>query len=249
MLYHEIKPAKKLNHLVKCFWVFQTPDADLNTTILPDGYFDLIINIENNCAKKITLTGVWRNHKNIIVKKGADLFGIRFKLLAAEYLLKQSLSHYLNAFTALPLNFWNIRLINFQDHELAAKDLNKLMLSELDRSNPIERKKLDLFDHIYNTPVKNISSLSLNIGWPCRQINRYFNRMFGLPLKSLIDITRCRASYPEIAHGNLSPTPDYYDQAHFIKDIKKHTGSSPKTLSKNENVRFLQLSTLAKTYL
>lgn len=35
----------------------------------------------------------------------------------------------------------------------------------------------------------------------------------------------------------------YFDQAHFIKEIKKYTEKTPRELSKNENVRFLQLAT------
>jgi AraC-like DNA-binding protein len=42
------------------------------------------------------------------------------------------------------------------------------------------------------------------------------------------------------------PQEDYFDQAHFIKEIKKYTGTTPKELHKNENVRFLQLSTVGK---
>ena len=41
---------------------------------------------------------------------------------------------------------------------------------------------------------------------------------------------------------HLSPQTDYFDQAHFIKEIKKYTGTTPKELHKNKNDRFLQLS-------
>jgi len=56
----------------------------------------------------------------------------------------------------------------------------------------------------------------------------------------------CNASYSDISEGNLFPQEDYFDQAHFIKEIKKYTGTTPKELYKNENVRFLQLLKVEK---
>jgi len=249
MHYHEIKPEKSLSHLVKCFWVFQSPHEDLHTTILPDGYFDLIININQNRAQKISLTGIWRNHKEIVVKKGECLFGIRFKLLAAEVLLQQSLHPLLNSSTPLPLNFWCIHTLNFNAPEEAAENLSTILRSKMINSPSIERKKLDLLRSIYNTPVSTVSDISQQLGWSERQINRYFNQLFGLSLKSFLDIVRCHAAYPEIAQGKLAPDGGYYDQSHFIKEVKKHTGVTPKALAKNPDVRFLQLSTLANPYL
>ncbi|MGL5890192.1 MAG: AraC family transcriptional regulator, partial [Bacteroidia bacterium] len=69
----------------------------------------------------------------------------------------------------------------------------------------------------------------------------YFNSRFGFPLKEFLKIVRCNASYKDIAGGNLSPQKNFFDQAHFIKELKKYTGKTPKELYKNENGRFLQL--------
>ena len=61
-------------------------------------------------------------------------------------------------------------------------------------------------------------------------------------LKEFLKIVRCNSAYKNISNGNLSPQTDYFDQAHFIKEIKKYTGTTPKELHKNKNDRFLQLS-------
>jgi AraC-like DNA-binding protein len=62
-------------------------------------------------------------------------------------------------------------------------------------------------------------------------------------LKSFLNIVRCNSSYKDISKGNLFPSENYFDQAHFIKEIKRYTGTTPSKLFKNENVRFLQLAT------
>lgn len=77
-------------------------------------------------------------------------------------------------------------------------------------------------------------------------MNRYFNQTFGLSLKAYCNILRFRASIEHIKQGKLFPELNFSDQAHFIKEVKKLSGVVPKELSKNENDRFIQLSTLTK---
>jgi AraC-like DNA-binding protein len=91
-----------------------------------------------------------------------------------------------------------------------------------------------------------VDELSKQTFWNSRQINRYFNKKFGLTLNAYSNILRCASSYKDIRKGDLFPKQDFYDQAHFIKEIKKHTGSNPKELHKNKNDRFLQFSTLPR---
>ncbi|MFZ1582238.1 MAG: hypothetical protein WAT26_13895, partial [Saprospiraceae bacterium] len=66
-------------------------------------------------------------------------------------------------------------------------------------------------------------------------------------LKEFLKIVRCHATYQNISNGNLNPSTHFFDQAHFIKEIKKYTGVTPKELSKNKNDRFLQLSKVVET--
>ena len=87
-----------------------------------------------------------------------------------------------------------------------------------------------------------IADYATQVHWTSRQMNRYFKKRFGLSLKSYCTILKCAASFKHIQKGQLAPIQNYYDQSHFIKDLKKYTGNRPKDLYKNENDRFLQLS-------
>ena len=106
----------------------------------------------------------------------------------------------------------------------------------------IDKRKSNLFELVYQDKITTVSELSEEIHWSSRQINRYFNSQFGFPLKEFLKIVRCNASYDHVSKGQLSPQEDYFDQSHFIKDIKTYTGTTPKKLYKNKNDRFLQLS-------
>jgi AraC-like DNA-binding protein len=91
-----------------------------------------------------------------------------------------------------------------------------------------------------------VKELSENVYWSSRQINRYFNDKFGISLKKFCTILRFKASFQHIKEGKLFPEQNFADQAHFIREVKKLTGFTPKELCKNQNDRFVQFSTLTK---
>jgi AraC-like DNA-binding protein len=129
------------------------------------------------------------------------------------------------------------------------KNTVSVFTSRIDRSlkhlKKIDERKLILFEYIYQTEFLSVNSLAQKVVWNSRQINRYFSRQFGFPLKTLLNILRLKASYHHIAAGKLAPEKEYFDQAHFVKEIKKYTGVSPRILAQNKNDRFLQLATLS----
>ena len=88
MSYKEIKPTGILSNFVQSFWYYETSETAVNHTILPDGYFDLIVEFENQALSKVKLTGIWTTPKNIQIHKNTTFFAIRFKLLALEYFFK-----------------------------------------------------------------------------------------------------------------------------------------------------------------
>ena len=63
-------------------------------------------------------------------------------------------------------------------------------------------------------------------------------------MKDYLNIMRCNQTYKDISKNRLTPQSNYFDQSHFIKEIKKYTGATPSELKKNKNDRFLQLSTI-----
>lgn len=89
-----------------------------------------------------------------------------------------------------------------------------------------------------------IREISEKVFWTSRQINRYFNLTFGISLKEYLNIIRSNQTFKDIANKKLAPQNKYLDHSHFIKEIKRYTGVTPKELYKNKNDRFLQLSTI-----
>jgi AraC-like DNA-binding protein len=248
IFYEEIDTDKSLTDFVKRFWKFSNPTADTqHYTILPDGYFDLIITIKANKLDSINLFGLWTKEIEVVVPADTIIIGICFKPLAAEYILQQNIADTLNNFKKLSKDFWNINNIQFDNFKIWTKEITNEMLQNLKKVKAFDNRKQNLFNLLfYSNGSLTVDELSKQTFWSSRQINRYFKNKFGLTLKTYSNILRCASSYTDIREGDLFPKQDFYDQAHFIKEIKKHTGSNPKELHKNKNDRFLQFSTLPK---
>ena len=248
MTYTEFKPDKLLNDFVKCYWQFDnTKNHPLDFTILPDGCFDLIISIDKNSKRTISLTGLWTKQIDVSISAEAKLFAIRFRLLAAEYLLQQNIAILCNTEMDLQNSFWQLEKLSFENIDNVIEFLNHLLLSILGSRKGIDERKRILFQLLYQTNENiAVEQYSKSVFWASRQINHYFNERFGISFKAYCNILKCYASLKGIKNGHLFPLHNYFDQSHFIKEIKKHTGQNPRDLYHNKNDRFLQLTTIAE---
>lgn len=131
-------------------------------------------------------------------------------------------------------------LIDFNTfHQKMTLALTALLPAQIE-----ERKRL-LFELIYssNGEIK-VATVAEKSAWNSRQINRYFNKQFGLSLNAFCKILRFKASLQHLSKGQLFPELNFTDQAHFIKEIKKFSGVIPSELLKNKDDRFILLSVL-----
>jgi AraC-like DNA-binding protein len=247
MNYKEIKVDGFLSNLVKCFWMSENAEIEVEHTILPDGYFDLIVEVTDEKIREIKLTGLWSKPMNVKIERNVTFLSIRFKPLASEYLFDLDFKSLLNGTIILPFHFWDLNTLKSINFDCFIVHATNFIHKKIENEEDIDDRKIQLFDVIYQKEIFLVKDISENIFWNSRQINRYFNKQYGISLKSYLNITRCKTAYKSIAKNIEQPQSDYFDQAHFIKEIKKYTGVSPKELAKNKNDRFIQLSTLKLT--
>lgn len=248
MIYKELQPHGQLTDFVTCYWWFENATANpLDFTILPDGCFDLLVHFRNNTLNETSLTGIWTKQVDVSIEPNTQIFGIRFKLLAVDHIFQKSIADILNSESPLEKHFWNINNTDFSDLKNATKHFDKTMLSILSSKNSIDPKKKDLFDLLQQTNGDlTVQQYSKQVFWTSRQINRYFSERFGISLKQYCNILKIFASFNHIKNGQLYPEYNYFDRSHFIKYVKKHTGTNPEDLYENKNDRFLQLTTTTK---
>lgn len=237
------KPPAILQPFLAGFWRFQnTSDHPYPAIVVPDGHVDIIYTLVNGeilCA----LRGLDTTPDQTIVPAHAHFFSINFKLLAVEYLIHAPIADMINNGKILPADWWDIQPDDLQNFDTFCNKISNKLTILLPTS--IDQRKQQLFDLIYTSNgTITVTELAEKTFWNSRQINRYFNEWFGISLKSYCNIVRMSTSFKAISEGKLFPELDYTDQNHFIKEIKKYTGVTPKELYKNSNNRFAIIAAL-----
>ncbi|RYJ39032.1 Helix-turn-helix-domain containing protein AraC type [Flavobacterium anhuiense] len=246
LAYQSIKPNKNLSDFVDSFWRMENKsDQTLETIGLPDGRIDLSLIKTAETSFQIRLLGLGtQQYEKGKIPANSLTFTISFKLPAVEYVFHESISDLLNSGKLLANNFWDFNEDDLEDFELFCAKASLKISSLLEKE--IDTRKQKLFRLIYETNGDmTVKELSENSNWSSRQINRYFNQYFGVSLKGYCSILRFRASLEHIAKGKLFPEENFSDQTHFIKEIKKISGSLPRELFQNKNDRFILLSALS----
>ncbi|MFI2743177.1 DUF6597 domain-containing transcriptional factor [Zhouia sp. PK063] len=237
-------PEEELSLFVDSFWMLRN-DSDFakEIVVLPDGRSDVFFSFAKNEKFHATVLGLSTAAEAATVLPKSCMFAVSFTLLGVEYILQKSIAALINIGEQDSHSKWNIEKNDIVSFDKFSKKLSFEIKSKIPEN--LDTRKQKLFALIYkNSGNITVEKLSTEIGWSTRQMSRYFNQWFGLSVKSYLDILRYRASFTSIKEGKLFPEQDFSDQAHFIREIKKYSGVTPKQLYRNEDDLFIQLSTL-----
>ncbi|MFP3598772.1 DUF6597 domain-containing transcriptional factor [Chryseobacterium sp. SIMBA_029] len=244
LMYRSEQSKPSLSDFIESFWMLDNPSGDKEVVLLPDGRIDVIFSQSAKDPFHIVLLGIGTHPEQIVIAEKTKIFAISFNLLAAEYILQESVSDLIDGAKNLPSDFWDFSIEDFNDFDKFCQKASEKIQEQLLIQKMDERKR-KLFQLIYSSKGSfSVKELSEKVIWSERQINRYFNKQFGISLKSYCGILRFRASFVHIKEGKLFPEQNFSDQSHFIKEIKKLSGFLPKELSQNKNDRFIQFSVL-----
>lgn len=240
-------PDSSISHFVHSFWMLENNTGnEIPSTILPNGMVDLAVMNSNSEGWKISIRGLDTVPSAINIPIGTKMFSIGFKLLAVEYLFGDSIKDVLNGGKNVSDEIWQFEANDLNTFEnfccKATQTIKGIFIGNMDS------RKRKLFELIYSSEGSiTVKKLSENVFWSSRQINRYFNQQFGISLKAYCNILRFGSSFKPISEGNLFPDQNFTDQNHFIKEIKKYSGVTPKELSKNADNRFMDIVAIKKT--
>jgi len=237
-------PDSSIAHFVHSFWLLENRTGkDIPSTVLPNGMVDMILMKMGDGDWEIFVRGVDTAPSQVTITAGMQLFSIGFKLLAVEYLFRDSIKDVLNEGRTISNDFWQFSAVDMDSLENFCKKATQKIKTISTES--IDNRKKELFELIYSSNgAMTVKELSEQVFWSSRQINRYFNQQFGISLKAYCNILRFRASFKHISEGKLFPEQNFTDQNHFIKEIKKYAGVTPKELSKNKDERFIDIAAI-----
>ncbi len=243
--YREIEPIEKLKNLVHSFWMHKNiSNEPEHLTIVPDSYLKIVFVVINGKVEKYFLTGLWIRENTFITPPNAINYGCRLKILAPEYLLQREAASILQDFKQLDLSYLNLKYFDLSSFENIVHQWETELL-KIKSPKTITGNKLrlsQLLDEIKGDAAAK--EISQQIFWTNRQINRYLNKYIGVSLKKYLNIQKAYHSYIQIREGRFFPEKYYYDRAHFVREIKKHTGEAPSELHKLQNDRFIQIKNI-----
>ncbi|MBS1663169.1 MAG: helix-turn-helix transcriptional regulator [Bacteroidetes bacterium] len=240
-LNHKIHlPPPSQSEFIERFWTVTNPSTENHTVVVvPDGRIDLIFALSPNEPFTSNIIGIENEPSLHTVPPGTVIMGVGLKLLAVEYCLQYSVASLLGKAAPLTSPNPNITETDLKSFPVFCDKITSAFQPLIPPT--IDKRKQTLFDTLYKTQGSlKIQEYSDQCFWTSRQINRYFTEWFGLSLKEYCSILRFRASIDQIKKGKFFPEQNYSDQPHFIREVKKFTGVTPKELFKRQNDRFIQ---------
>lgn len=252
MSYKEFLPEKKLEHIIDKLWIFDNKKKETTSRILPDCSMDIIFNFGNafysgHYSSKINnndiiITGMMTDFLDLSYDSDIKLFGIRFKPLGINYFLNIDFNNIKNDSIRLEHIFSSYyysllkNIFFFENPEDIINYFQKTLLQILDVYNySIDSDVVQAVTKIYRQPNIPIQSVIKDIHITQRQLEIKFKRDIGINMKEFSNINRFINTRKEILLSKKNLTEialdnGYYDSSHFIKEIKKYSGLSPKKL-------------------
>ncbi len=249
-------PSRPLERFISHFYYIEEKlsDVSLSKTKLPTESIELIIHLNNphfkitngktqtTIRKKTLLQGLMKNPVEIQSFEDVSFIGVKFKPNGFYHFLGQDISQFNNQ----PIDCHDIWGDQIDDWE-----------AEIERTSGL-REKVNLIERYLLTKLKpdldtdqtayctqliqqnngniKVNELSLQTNISIRQLERKFKEQIGLSPFQFIKSVKVKSIIDTIQNKNYESLTEltfdynYFDQSHFIKEFKSHTGKSPKKL-------------------
>jgi len=234
-------------------------DFSFANAALPDGFVELYffnygsvhLSASNSFSSTMNtgfMIGQTNKRIDFIPSGKLSFFTVKILPWAAKYFFNEKAIAYSNRIFFLS-DFQDKRLLQLQEQILCASTtaesigiIEKYLIERISRSSPYPKVVYNACNLIFNSKglieIKKISNL-LNIS------NQYLERCFsdyvGLTPKQYARVVKIRAlgayqkANPNVSSTDLAYAFNYFDQSHFIKDIKSYVGETPRRFFKKNN--------------
>ncbi len=255
MNYQTFHPQSDLESLVKCYWTLEvTAQKEVQRQlIIPDGCIEMIFSLGDDVKRYTSEDGWIIQPRQMVLGQitesfyieptgYVDTFAVRFYPYGFANFVSTPIKELANKETPLDLLFgaevakqlWQ-RVIQATGTEERISIIESFLLERLNDKTTIGQIVKTTIDTLFSTrgsiPINAILKDDLS---KRRQLERDFTKQIGISPKQLGKVIRLQAAL-KILLSQQSETlteiayqSEYYDQAHFIKDFKEFTGTTPK---------------------
>ncbi|MCL2846485.1 MAG: helix-turn-helix domain-containing protein [Firmicutes bacterium] len=219
-----------LSDFVICIWEMIPKMDERNTVtnvIVTDGCIDLVADFKYG---EIGFAGFGKTLFDDKIKTPSRYMGARLKPGAFHAITGLDASMAMDKFLPLSRADKNFNKKEFfESNQTKTKQLFTELIERLCQ-NKTPNQYTRLFDELYDDLPDTACELYTRMGYSPKQCQRHFDRNFGLTPQVVLNILRFQKCLEN--PGNAMEKSNYYDQAHFIKDFKKHIGITPNELIK-----------------
>jgi AraC-like DNA-binding protein len=254
MQYYIIQPSELLKPYVRCFWVFEhnlavdepeyiyrsVADGCAEIVFHYKGVFDDISENNNGSAANYRsgLQAQTSQFSRFITKESFAIFGVYLYPYAIPRLFGLPADEVTNAQLDLQLllgpegSFLEERIMLANDNAKRVNILGDFLEKQLLRNRLMEKSMMIAVKYaIHDVTGGTVSDLAAKFSLSTRQFDRKFKAYSGFSPKMYLRLTRlqkalkqygCYKSLTQVAYEC-----GYYDQSHFIHDVKAFTGYHP----------------------
>lgn len=256
MKYYKAYPSSQLTPYIKHYWGIETTfctDKPYLQRIIPTGLPELIFYLnykpvttsERKLEDNAILNIQQNDYYDLIISQSLNIFSIYFYPEAINIFFNLPLNSFLNK--GVPLGQISYRLAyELQEQLLNAGSFNdqvniieKYFLKQLQKG--CENIDFLRMQHLISLISKSRGNITIDklVDESClsrKQFERIFSKQLGISPKQYLKVIRFQSAVheynlsPDINLTELAYNNGYYDQAHFINDVKSFTGESPKEI-------------------
>ncbi|WP_129715227.1 helix-turn-helix domain-containing protein [Pedobacter sp. SYP-B3415] len=254
MNYQTFLPHPELAPLVKCYWTLEVPASAQQTRqrIVPDGCIEMAFILADDVRRFTTEDKYHLQPRSMVLGQITEpffiepvgevqTFAVRFYPLGFANFIDFPLSRLADTETPVDLLFPDEAVELNRQIRCAVNTagrieiIEKFLMERLSKQTTIDVIVKSTFDALAasngNAPIHTILGGDMARR---RQLERKFRKQIGLSPKVLGRVIRLQAALklllngPEDSLTKIAYEAAYYDQAHFIRDFREFTGTSPR---------------------
>jgi len=251
-------PCPQLAPWVECIWTLRGHGAGADP-VLPDGRTEIVVNLgdvflrHHDCGVEHQARAIFAGPATravILEPTGSvDVVGIRLRPAAATVLLRESMAALADQIPPLdavarPLGEICDRVGEARDVDLHLRidTAEAAMLAALRRAPEPNRRLAAAVNHILSrNGAGSMDDAARAAGWSPRQLQRRFLHDVGVGPKRFARVLRLQAAAraaplaARVGWARVAAECGYFDQAHFIRDLREVTGRTPTSLFGGEH--------------